>query len=189
MFMELAAERFARDADYLSRIQQKDEAALAELYDRYSGLLYTLLLRMTGKPGVAEEVMQDAFLTVWRSAATWDPKRGSVQAWLVAIARHRAIDHLRKQEIPSVPLQHKVAAAELGPEEIAVESAISSAVRDSVNDLPAIYRDVLDAVYFSGLTQREAADQLGIPLGTVKSRIRLALQRVARRLQVKGVVS
>lgn len=188
MFMEVSANRHDRDADHLSRIQQKEEGALAELYDRYGGLLYSLLLRMTGERGVAEELLQDVFLTVWRSASTWNPKRGSVQAWLVAIARHRAIDYLRKQQKPSLPLQHELISSELGPDEIAMNTAISSEVRDCVNDLPTIYRDVLDAVYFSGLTQREAAAELGIPLGTVKSRIRLALQRMARRLRVRGVV-
>lgn len=189
IWLKFSAERFDRDAEFLRRIQQKDEAALAELYDCYGGLLYTLILRMTGKPGAAEEVMQDTFLTVWNSASAWDPERGSVQAWLVTIARHRAIDFLRKQEQPSFPLQPTVASTDLGPDEVAVQSAMSAAVRDSVNELPDIYREVLSAVYFSGLSQREAADQLGIPLGTVKSRVRLALQRVARRLHLRGVVS
>lgn len=186
--METSADRYDQDAACLQRIQQREEQALAEIYDRFGGMIYPLLLRLTGDRGVAEELLQDVFLTVWRSAPTWDPRRGSVQSWIVTIARHRAIDYLRSRKNPSLPLLHDVASNEMGPDEVAVSASLSSAVRESVDALPPIYKDVLDTVYFSGLSHHETAARLGIPLGTVKSRLRLALQRLARSLRLRGVV-
>lgn len=180
-------EQCGDDAHILGRIQTKDEAALGELYDRYSPLLFPLLLRMTEERGAAEEILQDVFLTVWRSSATWDPQRGSVRAWLVTIARHRAIDFLRKRRIQFVPLEREPLAADSTPDEIAVSTLTSDVVRESIRSLPSMYRDVLEAVYFSGLTHREAADRLSIPLGTVKSRLRLAFARLLRSFHARGL--
>lgn len=186
--MELSADRHEHDADHLERIRRRDEAALGQLYDRFGGPVYSMLLRMTGDQGAAEELLQDVFLTVWRSASTWDPRRGSVQAWIVAIARHRAIDYLRTTKNSSLPLMHDIVSPEAGPDEAAVKASVASAVRESLDDLPKIHRDVLDAIYFAGLTHHETAQMLGIPVGTVKSRLRLALQRLARSLRLRGVV-
>lgn len=186
--MEPSVERRGTDVLVLRRIQQKDEGALAELYDRYGALLFGLMLRMTGERGAAEELLQDVFLTVWRSSAAWDPARGSVQAWLVTIARHRAIDFLRRRPAPSFPLEHEPPASGAAPDEMVVHAVTSGVVREAVDGLPPMYRDVVKAVYYAGLTHRETAELLGIPSGTVKSRIRLAFERLSRRLRSRGVV-
>lgn len=176
------------DQELLARIARRDEAALATLYDRYAGLLYSLALRICGEPQAAEEVLQDVFLTVWRSADRWDPARGSVQAWLVTITRHRAIDHLRKKNAePPLPLHNGATRDEATPDEIAENRELARDLRRAIDQLPADFRDVLELVYFSGMTQREAAEALAIPYGTVKSRIRLALERIARFLNGQGV--
>lgn len=182
-----SSEECDNDAHILGRIQTKDEAALGALYDRYSALLFSLLLRITGERGAAEEILQDVFLTAWRSAATWDPQRGSARAWLITIARHRAIDFLRKRRIRFVPLEREPLSDESSPDEIAVSTLTSAVVRESISSLPSMYRDVLEAVYFSGLTHRKAADLLSIPLGTVKSRLRLAFERLARSFRSRGL--
>lgn len=185
--MELPFDRREDDNQLLFRIQSRDERALEALYDRYGGLLFALLLRMLGEREMAEEVLQDVFLTVWRASSVWDHQRGSVQAWLVAIARNRAIDQLRKRRAPSVPLTFDLPSTDERPDEVAVERAISAEVKESVSSLPDMYREVLEAVYFSGLTQKEAAQALEIPYGTVKSRLRLAFERMARALRARGL--
>jgi len=177
----------SHDEALMRRIAQRDEAALAELYDRFAPLLFSLALRMVGKSEIAEEVLQDAFLSVWRSAATWDARKSSLQAWLVAVTRHRAIDALRKAKSPALPLEIDLISDAPGPDETILFRVASREVREAVRELPANLREVLEIVYFSGFTHREAARELGIPQGTVKSRLRLALERMGRRLRARGL--
>lgn len=186
--MEESVDRQESDTHLMRRIQERDETAVALLYDRYGGLLYTILLRMLNDATASEEILQDVFLSVWHQAQTWNENRGSVQAWLVAITRHRAIDALRKRREPTTPLEHDAISPDTTPDEVAIKSAISAEVRMSVESLPPKYREVLEAIYFSGLTQKEAAHALGIPYGTVKSRLRLAFERMARSLRVRGLI-
>lgn len=175
-----------REEELIRRIVAQDESALAELYDRYAPLLFSLAVRMVGEGDTAEEILQDVFLSVWRSAGTWDAGRSSLQAWLVAITRHRAIDALRRRKAPPIPLAADVPSGALGPDEAALSAALSQDVRAALAELPPEFREVLDTVYFAGLTHREAAERLGIPQGTVKSRLRLALERLGRRLRARG---
>lgn len=176
------------DAELMRRIQAGDEQALARLYDRYGGLVYTLALRMCGRQDVAEEIVQDVFLAVWRRGASWDPKRGSVQGWLLAIARHRAIDHLRTvRHPPPVPLTDHWASNGAGPAELAEQNDAARSVRRAVTQLPDKLRETLEVVYYGGLSHSQAAARLGIPAGTVKSRLRLAVERLARVLRKEDV--
>lgn len=185
--MKVLADDLAADEAVLARIRAGDEAALATLYDRYAGLVYTLALRLCRHPSAAEEVLQDVFVTVWQSAALWDARRGSLQTWLCTIARNRSIDMLRKERSrEALPLLVDMASDERGPDQLAEERVVAQDVRNALERLPNKYRDVLEAVYFSGLTQREAARTLGLPYGTVKSRIRLAIERLARALAARG---
>lgn len=184
--MHPASSEQQSDDQILHRIMALDESALGELYDRYGSLLYSLAYRICRRADAAEEVVQETFMTVWRSAKTWQSDRGSVQAWLVAICRNRAIDHLRRQNEPTLPLSMEPTSDGRSPEEEVLNQAASQEVRDAYERLPEKYRAVLEAVYFNGLTQREAAKLLNIPHGTVKSRVRLAVERMTRALKARG---
>lgn len=174
------------DRALLARIVRRDEAALAALYDRYRGLAFTIALRVTGDHAVAEEVLQDIFHAVWRSAGGFQPS-GSVAAWLVGIARHRAIDATRAAPFrargherglePAVAL----ASDEL-PEEQIARRLVGEQVRAALGRLPHVQRQALELAYYGGMSQSEIAARLGAPLGTVKTRLRLGLLQLRRAL-------
>lgn len=176
------------DVNLLERIGQGDESALAELYDRYGRLLYSLALRICGDPQTAEEATQNTFLSVWRSATTYDPNKGKVTTWLATIARNRAQDLVRKYKkntavaVPDLAVVNGVVeanAVEEDPAELAETAILGMQVRRALESLPEPQRRVIDSVYYGGLTHREAAVALGIPIGTVKTRIRQALERLS----------
>lgn len=168
-----------RDAVLVAGLLRRDEGALAALYDRYARLLFALALRIVGDQALAEEVLQDAFLRCWDHADHYDPARGSVSAWLMGVTRNRAIDLLRSRQhqarLREHPLAVPVSAAEsgdLGPEDAMLLRHVVSAALDS---LPHAQREALELAYYGGLTQREIAARQGAPLGTVKTRMRSAL--------------
>jgi RNA polymerase sigma-70 factor (ECF subfamily) len=179
------------DHALIDGVVRHDELALASLYDRFSGLVYAVALRITGDRPVSEEVVQDVFHAVWRTAAGFQPG-GSVAAWIVGIARHRAIDatrsrtyraRRREQEIaPAIGL----AASELTDEQ--VERQLSAEqVRAALRELPASQREALDLAYYAGLTQAEIAARTQTPIGTVKARLRLGLLHLRRQLDAPRV--
>ena len=170
-----------------------DERALEELYARYGGLLYTLALRIVGDRELAREVVQDTFLRSWDGRETYDAQRGRVPWWLMGIARNRAIDLLRSRSH-----QQRIRERATRPREAAVPPAdeLSGAVSERVTVLHALralsdgQRVAIELAYYNGLTQAEIAEQLGQPLGTIKSRTREAMDRLrgllAPVLQLKG---
>ncbi len=181
------------DEVLLARLASGDEGAMGELYDRYATRLYTLALHICREGGAAEEVVQDVFLTAWRQAARFDPRRGSVAAWLFALARHRAIDWLRRRSRqPAAAMEDGVLAAVLGngagslpAADVAgqaEEELLAREVRRVLEELPEMYRVPLFLAYYRGLTQREIAQLLGLPLGTVKTRLRTALELLRQAL-------
>lgn len=160
--------------------------ALQELYDRYRTMAYSIALRITADASLAEDVVQEAFLGVWRNAGKYVTGRGSVKTWLLAIVHHRAVDAVRRrrpttelpkrEDVPPPALQlpdiwHDVAAG-LDREEIAAAMATLSDVQ----------REAIELAYWGGLTQQEIAERTGTPLGTVKSRVRLGLVALRRAL-------
>jgi RNA polymerase sigma-70 factor (ECF subfamily) len=158
-----------------------DAGALEELYDRHGDLLYSLALRIVGRPAEAEDVVQEAWLQIWNSASRYDSSRGPVAAWLVTVARSRAIDRLRKLGSrsraetaagmdPPAPAEDASAGASQGQIRDRVEAALAS--------LPPQIRQVLELAYFGGLSQTEISSRLGAPLGTVKSWTRQGLLRL-----------
>jgi len=164
--------------------------ALSELYDRYSRLVFSLALNLIGDRATAEEVTLDVFIRIWQKAETYRPEQAKVSTWLTSIARHRSIDMLRRHG--SRPEQHSLSWAEISPEaapsvdapEKAAELALQQQrVRAALGQLPADQKQVLTLAYFRGYTHREIAEALGQPLGTVKTRIRLAMQRLRDMLQ------
>jgi len=179
------------DIALLWRVAHGHDDALAELYERYGRLVFSVAYHALGDYAVAEEATQDVFLRVWTRADQYDPTRAQVRTWLVSIARHRAIDLLRRQG--SRPEHSSIAWADLGPEdEPATGDDTTAALGDlhlaqrrvqaAVAELPESQREALALAYFGGYTQREIAERLGEPLGTVKTRIHLAMQKLRRAL-------
>jgi RNA polymerase sigma-70 factor (ECF subfamily) len=181
------------DAALLARIAGGDQEAFAALYDRLAGLLTATARRILGDGAEAEDIVHDAFLTIWEKAAAFDPSRGSPLAWALTLVRHRAIDRIRSRRRRGEILADS-APEDLGYHEPAGDEAPlaadlaerSAVVRSALTDLPAEQRRALELAFFSGLTHEQIARRLDSPLGTIKARIRrglLALRdRVAPRL-------
>ncbi len=170
------------DETLVGMILSRDEHALRSLYERYSRRLYNLALRITGDAHSAEEIMQDAFQSVWLRAAQFRPSAGSVQAWLNGIVRHRAIDEVRSRwhrarqtEVSIDALPDIQAAMERGWEHFAV---LRADMRAAIATLPFKQRQVIELAFFVGLTSPEIALRLDEPVGTIKSRLRLGLDRL-----------
>jgi RNA polymerase sigma-70 factor, ECF subfamily len=169
------------DAQLMWRLRGRDEDALAALYDRHSRVAYGLAIRLLKDPAAAEEVVQDAFLTLWRRAAAYAPDRASVRCWLLVIVRSRAIDRLRPASFRAVqvPIDDEPQLAALSDTwRSASDSMRRSAVRSALTRLPGEQCQILEWAYFGGLSQTEIAERSGLPLGTVKSRTRLGLERL-----------
>jgi RNA polymerase sigma-70 factor, ECF subfamily len=168
-----------RDRSSMERLRAGDERALEDLYDRHADLLYSLILRIVRGAAEAEEVLQETWLQAWRRAGAYDPSRGTVGAWLVTLARSRAIDRLRSEgsrrrvETES-SLEPPAPAADPAAE--ASQRQRSERVTAALGDLD--HREVLELAYYSGLSQAEIAGRLGAPLGTVKSWTRQALLKL-----------
>lgn len=171
------------DATLVGRVALGDVAALRQLYARYARTVYVMAAHAVG-PTAADEVVQDVFVTLWRRADRFEPARGSLSAWLMAIARHRVLDELasrRRDPAPVAEIEHLLGAAAdsaTQPEEHAEWSERGQAVRRALHGLPAEQRQVLVLAYFGGLSQAEMARRLGVPLGTVKKRVRLGLRKL-----------
>jgi len=175
-----AAGDIPADPDLVRRMRQGDESALEMLYARYGGLVYSLALRIVGDPELAREVLQDTFLRSWNGRATYDPERGRVAGWLMGIARNGAVDLLRSR-----PHQARLRERErLTMDVPAVEKDTAEVfglrrdVMNALHALPTPQREAIELAYYSGMTQTEIAHALKEPLGTVKSRMREALDRI-----------
>jgi RNA polymerase sigma-70 factor, ECF subfamily len=172
------------DEDLMPLVERKHAAAFELVYDRHGGAAYSLAYRIVGDRGTAEDVTQEAFLSLWRSGAKYDRTRGSVRTWLLGVVRNRAIDALRRQatRAPTVELEldrlpDTGPAAQLTDTE-AVRREAAREVRGALEVLPAEQLKVIELAYFGGLTHSEIAEALGMPLGTVKGRMRLAMEKI-----------
>jgi RNA polymerase sigma-70 factor (ECF subfamily) len=178
------------DAVLARRVARGDEGALEEVYDRLGGIVYGLAVRSLGDPELAEECMQDVFASVWRTAARFDRSRGSLGTWVVALARNRIVDAARaraRRPLPGGEAADGVAAADDDPAAALERVDRAERVARAMASLPPNQLDVIRLSYFHGLTQREIAVRLQIPLGTVKSRMRLGLDRLAELLAEEGL--
>src|SRR5438067_3495337 len=171
-------ERGQSDGDLIRLVAGRDANAFEELYHRYARPVFGLALRRLGDRMRAEDAVQETFAAIWRSARTYRPERGPGAPWLYAIARNAIVDRARGRSdlLAEVP---DTASLELGPPERAETSYVSWRVHRAREDLPRNERDVIELAYYGGLSQSEVADFLGIPLGTVKTRTRSALGRLA----------
>lgn len=177
-----------RDADLVARIAERDENALAALYDRFAATLLALCRRILGATADAEDVLQEVFLQVWRQAPRYDPTRASVSSWLILIARSRAIDRLRNRRVgersavdaaAAEPVRH---ASPEGPANVFLAER-RARLREALASLPEEQREVVELAFFGGLTQSEISARTGIPLGTVKTRTLLAMKKLRKALE------
>lgn len=162
------------DSMLISRIRAGDEDALAALHDRYAQVVYSVALRVLGDTSQAEDVLQEIFLQLWRNPQTFDSSRGSLAAWLAVIARHRAIDQLRRRR-PESDIDEIVVSVDSKLEQTAELNQAVARIRRAVEQLPPEQRKPLELAFFQGLTHTEIAAKTGEPLGTIKTRIRAAL--------------
>jgi RNA polymerase sigma-70 factor, ECF subfamily len=162
------------DAALISRIRAGDQTAMADLYDRYAGVVYGVALRVLTSTAAAEDVVQEVFLQLWRNPQAFDTDRGRLAPWLAVIARNRAIDSLRKRppedDIDAMPI-----STGINLEDAASQKLVVDKVRGVLGGLPQDQRKALEMAFFEGMTHTEIAGKTGEPLGTVKTRIRYGL--------------
>ena len=182
------------DEDLLALVEGGDADAFEVVYDRHSRVAFSLAFRLLGDRQAAEDLVQDAFLSVWRGAGGYAPSRGSVRNWLLSILHNRGVDRLRtlgamarrQDALEQVELRRpdEPDASTLG-----IERALAGIIRQELGSLPAEQHEVLKLAYYGGFTHHEIAEMLGLPLGTVKSRMRLGLERLRRGLGAAQVGS
>jgi RNA polymerase sigma-70 factor (ECF subfamily) len=170
------------DGDLLQQIGDGDRAAFELLYRRYARAVLGLALRRLGDRGRAEEAVQETFTSIWRSASSYRPERGPGAPWLYAVARHAIVDRFRARTEPPAEVPEE-ASSEPGPAERAESSFVSWRVHRALEELPQTERTVIELAYWGGMSQSEVAEFLNVPLGTVKTRTRSGLGRLAGLLE------
>jgi RNA polymerase sigma-70 factor, ECF subfamily len=175
------------DEDLMPLVGRKEPAAFEVFYDRHGGAAYSLAHRIVGSQAFAEDVVQEAFLSIWRSEAGYDRTRGSVRAWALGIVRNRAIDALRREASrgaldrdDEATLERRAAPERTDEEALRRETA--RVLRGAIEGLPSDQSKVIELAYYGGFSHSEIAEMLGMPLGTVKGRMRLGLEKIRARL-------
>lgn len=173
----------ADDVALVRRVADGDADALRILYERFGRIVYAFALRHTRDAGLAEECTQDAFVALWRRASSFDPARAKLSTWLLAVTRNKAIELLRArgrrpEAVHDVDFEAILEDDAPGPSDEVEQTDLSQRVAEALAELPAEQREVVSLAYFDGLTHGEIAEVIGIPLGTVKGRMRLALERL-----------
>jgi RNA polymerase sigma-70 factor (ECF subfamily) len=181
--------RMLADEELMQLVGEDDSAAFEVLYERHTDAAYGLALRMCGRRAAAEDVVQEAFLSIWRSAASYDPLRGSVRTWVLGVVHHRAIDALRRGV-----LQDRVRVSDEGIEELVAAERTEQEVgrRDEAREVRAVLEGlppeqsrVIELAYYGGLSHSEIAAMLDTPVGTIKGRMRLGLQKMRSQLRAE----
>jgi RNA polymerase sigma-70 factor (ECF subfamily) len=178
------------DRAWMDRLARGDLGALDRLYEQYGAMAFSIAYRITGDRSAAEDVVQDAFLGAWRNAGRYVDSRGSVRTWLLSIVHHRAIDAIRRRR-PTVELPDAEATL---PDSLTLPDAWGdvelrldrAAVWEALTTISNVQREAIELAYFGGLTQTEIAERTGVPLGTVKGRLRLGLQGLRAALLAPG---
>jgi RNA polymerase sigma-70 factor (ECF subfamily) len=176
-----------KDLSLIRLVIQEHPQALSELYDRYSRLVYSLAVHILGDSAVAEEVTQEVFINIWEKADTYNPDQSKVNTWITSIARYKSIDVLRKRDVR--PDGHSIGWSVMPkssepringryPEEETNLKIQAGKVKKAIDTLPEEQKEALYLAYFGGYSHREIAEKLDVPLGTVKTRIRLAMEKL-----------
>lgn len=174
----------AEDVALIRRMCEADEAALGALYDRWSRSVYSLVVQILKDPDEAEDIVEETFWQAWRKAASYEPSRGAVSTWLLTIGRRKALDRLRsraRQREDSLEEEGgfaNLSSSAPDPAQLAEGAERRADLAAALSELPVEQRRVLELGYFSGLSQSEIAEAIGEPLGTVKTRMRLAMQKL-----------
>jgi RNA polymerase sigma-70 factor, ECF subfamily len=171
------------DEQLLVALTRGETWAMTAIYDRYARLVYSLALKMLNDRAAAEEVVQEVFVKVWRRAREFDAQRGKFSAWLTGIAHNHAIDELRRRGARPIASEDEDSLADVevvapGPDDAAQTSFERQRILDALQGIPAEQRRCIEMAYFEGYTQEEISGRLGEPLGTVKTRIRLGMQKL-----------
>lgn len=169
------------DPELVARLQRRDPQALAELYDRYGRLVYSLILRVVHDSGIAEDLVQETFLRVWNRVQGFDAEKGAIAPWLLAVARNRAIDYLRSaggRERNAMEFATDHPALYTDMEQDILTSDQARVVKAAMEKLSPEQRQVIELAYFEGLSQTEMAERMNQPLGTVKTWVRTALKNL-----------
>ena len=186
--------RMLADEELMQLVGEDDSAAFEILYERHVDAAYALALRMCHRRAVAEDVAQEAFLSLWRSAAGYDPLRGSVRTWVLGIVHHRAIDALRRgliqdrAVVSDEGIEERLEAVERTEQEVDRRDEARE-VRAVLEGLPPEQSRVIELAYYGGLTHSEIAEMLDAPVGTIKGRMRLGLQKMRSQLRTEGTLS
>ena len=187
----LALELGPSDPDLAERLKRREPQAMADLYDRYGRQAYALIVRIVRDQEMAADLVQETFIRVWSRAQAFDSQRGALGAWLLAVARNRAIDYLRsvdgrmaRSSYELVEMENPALFANLENQVIAADQA--SRIRGAMSKLSASHRSVIELAYFEGLSQTEIAEKLGQPLGTIKTWVRTALKNLREQLGVEA---
>jgi RNA polymerase sigma-70 factor, ECF subfamily len=180
------------DVELVRRMSEGDERALGVLYDRWVTAVHSIVVRLLGDAAEAEDVVEDVFWQAWRQAGRYEPTRGGVSTWLLTIARSRALDRVRalrrhrEETVPLSPTAEDVASGSPTPAGVAELSERAALVTAALQELPREQREALELAYYGGLSQTEIAERTGQPLGTIKTRMRLAMQKLRGRLTMLG---
>jgi RNA polymerase sigma factor (sigma-70 family) len=178
--------KFAK-SQIVEMLHQNDKQVIAVIYDQYAPALYGVVVRIVQSEEIAQDVMQDAFVKIWKKGTTYDSTKGTLFTWLLNITRNTAIDKIRsagfrkseKNQNIDNHLHNKISNRGTNPDEIGV--------KELLNNLDDKYRDIIDMIYFRGFTQKEVSEELGIPLGTVKTRLRIGLRELRGIFDVANV--
>ena len=179
------------DLELLEHISNQDRNALATLYERFGRRVFSLAVRILSDSVSAEEVTQDVFMSVWRRGATYVSKKGKFTTWLFSIAHNRTIDELRKRRRDlsrtndDIDDHLNLKSGDVSPADATVAQSEYAKIRAAMEDLPEEQKNVVELSYFKGLTQTEIAEKTGQPLGTVKTRMRLALKKLRKALSAE----
>lgn len=173
------------ETDLIARLREKDRSALSYLYDHYSSALYGVISRVVKKEEVAEEVLQDVFLKIWDRFDNYDASKGKLFTWMINIARNQAIDKTRSKEISkeSKTTDIENVVHKIDRDDYVEQSIESIGVKDVLRNLTEDQKFVVEHLYFKGYSQSELAEEFNIPLGTVKTRLRLAMQQLRNTLE------
>ncbi|MFN8123600.1 MAG: sigma-70 family RNA polymerase sigma factor [Thermoleophilia bacterium] len=183
------------DEDLVARVATGDAGAFEVVYDRHARVAFSLAFRLLGDRAAAEDLVQDAFLSVWRGADRFSPALGSVRTWVLSIVHHRGIDRLRssaaaaRRELALQQEAHVGGGQQERTEDRAIDGALAPSLHRGLDDLPDDQGRVVRLAYFGGFTHHEIAEMLGLPLGTVKSRLRLGLERLRMSMGAREALS